>query len=643
MFNNKILVSRGNIKTKKKLAVGQLFYDYPTKSVFVGTKDDNYKRIGGFDSLVVKGFLPDSVTDLTKLSEYVKQNIYRIPENDYTDETLNLLPGDSYILTKNFTDTKWKSGDIIIYTGDLTTDIKDAITATTANNILKDGWLYINCGITDASRVEYDTENTKTSKIQKLFEAETGLSFLSVQKALEYLIGGTLFYEGEIINEGEYPTINGTFKFYKGKTIQSLSLPNSETVKLESNSLILLQNGKYHVIPLGADNAKSVDSSFTKERSEDINLTSTDKKIESIDKDGQPIDLKKASDVKTVQQAVDWLHEAKADLDLNGKIPLTQIPNTLIGGLQFQGVINIPELITEKSKHEFTTQEFLEIIKEKFHSGNSEVMSGEYVVFSGDEASIEADEDFLGSKLKVNGVEYNSGDWLIYKEPSFMKMEGSAAVDNINGLKAAVTIVGDEHEIDDNRNKKETFTFTKIDVDQTKHSIKISTPDAVQTKQNLAPRSITIGTGAKAVYSSEVLIEGHTEAKNTTLIGKGKVNEEIRLEFPDKSGKILTTNLNYQGTKDQLVKFGDDSKLVDSKLYENGTEAGIKVNENSSLVYDLEKRVITEKIPANGTPGTVTYHRFSREQIDAKGEIPTLSNPATILSDCSVIDCGEWL
>lgn len=650
MFNNTIQISRGNIKAKQKLAIGQLFYDYPTKSVFLGTDEDSgdYKRVGGFDSLVMKGFLPTTVTTLDGLKNYIKDNIQKIPGKDYTKETLDLLPGDTYILTSSFTDTKWKSGDIIIYSGDLATEIADSLTAATANNILSNGWIYINCGLTDAARVEYNPENTKDSKIHKLFEQHSALPFQSVQHVLEFLVGGTLFYEGECDNIANISTTNGVFQFYKGPTVEEYEDPKTHNkIKLQTNSLVFLQNGVYYYIPLGVDNSKSIDGSFTnKTRDKDLDLSETTQKILSVDKNGGTVELKKSTDVKTIQQAIDYLHEAKADLDTAGKIPLSQIPNTLIGGLQFKGVITIG---TDTNKDEYTSAEFAQIIKTKFHTGNEEVSSGEYVVLSGSEASLEADEDFTGSKIKIDGTEYNSGDWAIYKNDSFMKMEGSAAVDNINGLKAAVTIVGDEHEIKlDVGRDVISNVFTKIDVDNTTHSIKISTPNAIQTLDGFSQFSIPMGTGDKALQESEIKIAAHSKHNNTTFVGKNKNNKSVELEFPDKSGKILTTESGTNGSKDRIAKFNDDGKLTNSFLNEKIENNSIQTefideNDKTGLTYHHNERIF--EISDNPfKPSSVSFYQFeSNVYEDIKNNKQTLTNPARILSDCSVIDCGEWL
>ena len=56
---SKICVARGNM-LKKAPIQGELFYDYPTQGVYIGTGTtaSYWKSIGGFDSLVLKGRLP---------------------------------------------------------------------------------------------------------------------------------------------------------------------------------------------------------------------------------------------------------------------------------------------------------------------------------------------------------------------------------------------------------------------------------------------------------------------------------------------------------------------------------------------------------------------------------------------------------
>ena len=45
---------------------------------------------------------------------------------------------------------------------------------------------------------------------------------------------------------------------------------------------------------------------------------------------GEAVTITHATDAITIQQMLDWIHETKADLQSNGKIPLSQIPDTLL-------------------------------------------------------------------------------------------------------------------------------------------------------------------------------------------------------------------------------------------------------------------------------------------------------------------------
>ena len=85
---NKIQVARGNKNAKLPL-LGELFYDYDSKSVFIGVAKTGtipagdhpyeWKRFGGFDSIVIKGTIGSD-------AEYAALNGH-------------LLPGDAYIVT----------------------------------------------------------------------------------------------------------------------------------------------------------------------------------------------------------------------------------------------------------------------------------------------------------------------------------------------------------------------------------------------------------------------------------------------------------------------------------------------------------------------------------------------------------------
>lgn len=145
-----ISIARGNI-LKKIPIQGELFYDYQTEGVYIGTGTaaSDWQRIGGFDSLVVKGLLPSTVTTVTALNEYAHKKAVGSPKETNYD---GLKAGDAYIITKDFTDKNWKSGDLAIWIGNVS--VTDAITMEAASELISEGWFCINCGLDDTSVID---------------------------------------------------------------------------------------------------------------------------------------------------------------------------------------------------------------------------------------------------------------------------------------------------------------------------------------------------------------------------------------------------------------------------------------------------------------------------------------------------------
>ncbi len=147
-----ISIARGNI-LKKTPIQGELFYDYQTEGIYIGTgaTTSDWKRIGGFDSLVLKGLLPSTITTVTALNEYAHKKAIDSPKEANYD---GLKAGDAYIITKDFTDKNWKSGDLAIWTGNISATAPNAIAMETASELISDGWFCIKCGLDDTSVID---------------------------------------------------------------------------------------------------------------------------------------------------------------------------------------------------------------------------------------------------------------------------------------------------------------------------------------------------------------------------------------------------------------------------------------------------------------------------------------------------------
>ena len=654
-----ISIARGNI-LKKIPIQGELFYDYQTEGIYIGTgtTTSDWKRIGGFDSLVLKGLLPSTVTTVTALNEYA--HMKAVDPAEANKEGYNgLKAGDAYIITKDFTDKNWKSGDLVIWTGDISATAPDAIAMETASELISEGWFYINCGLVDASRVAFDTtgEDVKNTKLYKLVIDNDQLDMQSIQQILELLLRASLFYDGEITDTKDISTTDGVMQFYLGPNVNEYTDAAGNKIALKKSTLIFRQLGVSYYIPLGVASAEALEGSFTNTtRTADVDMTKTP--VATKNANDEATTITHATDVMTIQQMLDWLHETKADLQSNGKIPLSQIPATLVGGLQYKGIITIG---TDTTKDSYTAEEFATLIKEKFQTGVDDnnddaadpIDAGDYVVFSGSEAT--GGTDFEGSKVIIGDVTYNSGDWAIYDGTSFSKMEGSAAVDNINGLKAAVEIAG--YSIDNihgdtiSNDEDGAVHIVNVSVDNKTHSIRISTPRALQQRGPMSSGQVIISDIGLWVKDSELGVRAHrNKYSSTKLTGKTKDNSTIEVEFPFLSCKMVGVgkdlNGNYYGNEYYIPKFNQFNSLVDSHISDknNTIILGAGVDLGTQLHYNYKLGLLSTYYYDFAGAQTYTGHFvFPHMEADAKGTYPTADDPATLLANTSVIDCGEWL
>ena len=648
-YNNTVLIARGDISNKKTLAYGELFFDKSSSNLFIGTKkdgaDSDPARLGGFDSLTIKGVITGATLP-TAWTDYANRPA----------DAKNLVAGDSYILANDITlyktvstgnwiyvegDTlptdakavqvlKWKKGDLIIYTG-----LSNAISegqSTTTQDLFVDGWFYVNCGVIDAGRVAFDSTNSD------IISKNENLDIDTVQDALQYLFNTHLIYEGEITDTDNVTTISGTFQLYSGKVEGTVKNGDTE-VAVKPQSLVLYQDGIYYSIPLGAAGAYALDASFTTKR--DFTYGST---VATKDSSGEATTISDDDDVSSVQQALDWLHHTKADLQSNGKIPLSQIPDTLVGSLQYKATItgaSLAEAITagtltgDAEKLEFTSATLAAYLRDTYNKTSSgtnidddnnetvdDLDAGDYFILSGT------------TNIIIDGTTYNSGDWLIYDGTSFDQLNASSAVDNVNGLKAAVTIEGATRTVNGTSGVKEVTVTT----DSATNIIKVDAENAVLEPEEITAQHLPMATTGKGVKDSGLIITDAT-ADDKIKIGDGKVD----VELPAESGRAVVIAESTDGKNDGTVPvFDDNGGIKDSRLYDTGTEAGVASakgmmdGRDVALVYDDTNGTVIE------LNSKKAFLRAEDAHSDAKNKTPTAAAPANILDDTSVIDCGEW-
>lgn len=766
---NKIQVARGN-KNNKTPLYGELFYDVASKSVFIGAKEGNtvvWKRFGGFDSIVIKGTTSGNSADSDYFGDLGTPlpgdaYIVRSPISVSQPEIIYKADG-SATRGKNFRryDDFFKNGQVIVYVEEDVSNLPNAAVRDAQSGY---GWIVLSGG-QNASDIENDTiYQPVAAAADDPNDATTnnGKGLNDVQSALDYLFNNKMEYVGETgnieftgstfvdsLNEvlaqqsgisdedaviqaiaGMRQLKAGQWIIYNGPS-KKITVGNSEYVLKKNTAIVMTgkvvsasSNGTDSAslsitadcFPLGAADANDIEFHFKGERKstetmEDVETLTVAGENLTIEDDGIGIDKK----VETVTQALDVLHQTKADLNAQGKIPLHQIPNTFVGALQYIGTLNftanqlttlngtITDVALAQLMAGVSDNDSMEKSGEGAYANTKKAQldAGDYVVVNfatptvpvttddnnansantNEITVVDANDNVLfklssGDHVICNTVTYNDAGTTI-TAAKLDHLNTSAAVDNINGLKAAVQIDGVErvepNSTADGSTTTSTLRETEVETDTANNTINVKSPDAVLTPETtLGKNTIPVGNGGKALLNSEVSINGIGNDSNylsagtphnTELTGKTATNDEVTVEFPDASGKLLV-NPEGNGTENRLPKFDANGNLIDSALeheVDNSDKGHFNIIDDNgnvvmSLNYDELARLITYSLGAktmvrrfddtdrvttvDETTGDETTTQVQRSSHEGRTGVD--EDTHTMLDDCSTIDGGEW-
>lgn len=710
---NKIQIARGKRSAKSPLS-GELFYDTSSNGVYLGTAlstssdaEVSWKRIGGFDSLVIKGT--------------VNSNNWSIVNN-----FSSLEPGDAYIVTGPIAVTQteivydnngsvtrgtnvrsydnfFKNGQVIVFVDQDVSSIPNSLVVKNGAS----GWITL-AGATEASDIENDASTQPIATKKEIYDVQSALDYLFNHK-IEY-IGS--FDDVKVIGDSSALSdsdsawaqiaknknlLPGEMIIYSGNTV---TVQGTTQIVLRKNTAIIcvgdvttgttVENTIY-TIPLGASSANDIDTSFTDNRKSEESTGEWKTK----DQSGIIVTYTSDSSAVTVQNALDLLHQTKADLNAQGKIPLSQIPNTFVGALQYIGTVDLSSLEAgTDGTYSITAVALAKMMAalsdadsmEKSGEGDaadtakSQVDAGDYVIIKSTVTSAVTDEDgnTLTRKVQVKVLDtddstlftVSEGDHVIcnsvtYSDASEITevkldhLDTSSAVDAVNGMTAEVDIIGNNRSVQISANSTTTTTSsideTLITTNVSDHTVAVTAPNAVLAHENLKHKVIPVGSGEKNLLNSEVSINPvvddsnykTTEDKthNTELIGKTSAGADVTVEFPDESGKLSVTTGN--GTKNRLPKYDANGNLIDSALEHvkasdtaNGVFNILDANGNTVMTLNYEDlaRVLQYKL----NDKTITRNFDDDKRTSHDNRLNRDENLHTLLDDCSTIDGGEW-
>ena len=714
-FNN-IKIARGT--RSKWLAganpsYGEMFYDKNTKGVYIAIPNADaengieLKRFGGFDSVVLKGTIQSTnFAHIREIAEpgdaYIVTGAIRVEQPEITfDNAGGVVRNATSVRTY---DNYFKNGQVIIFTSEDVSNIPNSYIfsdSEIAENPEGVKGIITLAGTAEAVDLEYDPSLTEVASDKGM---GTGKAITDVQTALDALFNEKMEYIGafneititatdDLAEADNYTPATAADKVWaiiaKQKQLlmgQSIvySGPTSKIttvegdVTLRTNTMIVNNAGIIYTIPLGASEARDIAYVPANELRSDETVADFD----TFNSDGTKVQLSH-DQIATVQHALDYLHRNKADLNANGKVPLSQIPSTIIGALQYVGTVTIPDATTSISVADFARM--MRSAKEGGDSWETDndskteskkakayenLDSGDYVIISIPLATT-AGEDFSQSRQvsikNEAGVELfkiSNGDHVIVNSATedgytFDHIDTSAAVDAINEIIGSVEIVDKERLTpdsfnDDGQVTSVTIQETQVTTDKANHTIRIEAPNAVLESKTIPAHNLSQAGGNRSLVESDLFVNdtkhdsnyktGDDKSHNTEIIGKKKDGTQVTVELPSKDGMIQVVG-EGDGTKDVLPKFDEDGALIDSDISqtEDATTGNKSLNLGKNFHINYEELAKLLKY----LRGEVLITRlFDHDDANINSESQDArthdENILVVLDEDSAIDGGEW-
>lgn len=714
-FNN-IKIARGT-RAKwlagAKPSYGEMFYDKNTKGVYIAIPNADaengieLKRFGGFDSVVLKGTIQASnFANICKIAEpgdaYIVTGAINVVQPEIAfDNKGNVVRNTTSVRTY---DDYFKNGQVIIFTSEDVSSIPNAYTfndSEIAANPEGVKGIVTLAGTAEAADLEYDPSLTEVASEKGM---GTGKAITDVQTALDALFNEKMEFIGSFneititstdnLSESDnYTPATGEDKVWaiiaKQKQLlmgQSIvySGPTSKVttvdgdVVLRTSTMIVNNAGVIYTIPLGVSEA--FDIAYTP--ANDLLTDETVASFDTYDKDGTKVNLTH-DQIETVQHALDYLHRNKADLNADGKLPLSQLPSTVIGALQYVGTVNIADDVTS-----LTVAKLAALMRSAKEGGDSwetdtdsktgnkkanayeNLDSGDYVIISIPLATT-AGEDFAQTRqVSITtdaGVELfkiSNGDHVIVNKAdedgyTFDHLDTSAAVDAINEIIGSVEIVDKERLTPESFNNDGTVTSatiqeTQVTTDTANHTIRIESPNAVLESKAVPAHNLAQSGGNRSLVESDLFVNdikhdsnyktGDDKTHNTELIGKKKDGTQVTVEFPNKDGMIQVIG-EGDGTKDVLPKFDEEGALIDSEVSQtNDATTGkgtLHLGKNFDINYD-ELAKLLQYLRGELKITRLFDHDDANINSESQAARTHDENTLVVLDEDSAIDGGEW-
>lgn len=394
---------------------GTLYIGRPSLNPESSTKEQPIPIAGArtFKALVQRGNLTKQTSLKDDVFWYVKKGDFFIWANDAPTGEFGkyLVDGKKGI--------DFRKGDILLITNadyNIEADPEDAAKPDIGKSFNVQ-YTRIKTGSGDAYQTDFDNSNNDFTSN-------------NVQDALEELEWEKLSYRG-IIPSQDYldtlrPEIGTLWLVTKDGLIfpEGVTSPDS-THGVQKGDFACWQNEEkgWVIIPSGYTDADEIDYS-----GEEPSQTQAD--IGTFD--GQHMIA--TSNLQDVKQALDFLLTQKAQLDIHGKVPLSQLHDTVLGAMQYRGVWN-PTLNNDPNGVVDPTYQSNWPLCDDDSEDNEKLPYGEnrpgdYYIVTTTLANVQyVDKDSVfindeGETVYGRTIEFNNGDWIVYSTSNYTNGDG---------------------------------------------------------------------------------------------------------------------------------------------------------------------------------------------------------------------------
>lgn len=672
--NNIIQIARGNSLNHTTPRYGELFYDKNKEMILIGTpKDFNnvedcyWKEISGnvrikeaitktnWDEIKTKAQKGDfHIITEPGISVTINSPLYNNQED--SNATINSYTYDDYL----------KVGQVILCLNE-DVDISKMPNSFKENNCK---WLIIN-GDREAvdisffdtilEKAEYFNDDPALGKsvhtaLRSLFTKKIHFKIAPTINSATVVTAANddealaLIYHNDVLGEGEAIWVKDRHQYKKTGTI--------DIVKIKENYILVKSNG-LHRIQLGNKDSSSLAFTFSGAR----NTTEEIGNINTILNDAPGV-ISNDADVTNIQQALDDLHQTKADLNKHGKIPLHQIPKTLIGALQYCGTTKMerndgivlvsnndimtllstlkdPESWEENTEGPSSLEAFNELDEGDYFIINDVIISTATNFTPEDDANelksqgyfVEADNTYRAVYI-TNGdnkkVLINAGDWIIIRKKDSGKLyfdviNHSAAVDSINNFTGRVTIVGRE---------RDGLMEVAVEQDNIKNILVIRADNTLLAHDDIDESTVIVSAGKKKAKSSSLKVN---DTSSQTKLESQSNAIRVTSTMPFVDGTLVTAT----DSEDKFIPVFDDKGAVhksqlkwseDPSPYGNLLSIGSKLsvaNENKEGMF-----LLAESSNSYAFDLEDYSHVSKRKAWEAKKKV--------LIDSASFIDGGEF-